>query len=100
MDARYEKVRHGGQVVDCAIFIASGVDREGHRQLLGVSVSLSEAEMHWRAFLEGLLAKAIEEYERLAPSLADWMAQNIPEGFTVLLGFSKVGLNSSGDIKP
>ena len=36
LDARYEKVRHGGQVVDCAVLIASGVDGEGYRQLLGV----------------------------------------------------------------
>lgn len=54
LDARYEKVRHGGSVVSCAVLIAVGINPEGHRMLLGVSVSLSEAEVHWREFLAGL----------------------------------------------
>lgn len=54
LDARYEKVRHGGSVVSCAVLIAVGINPEGHRTLLGVSVSLSEAEVHWREFLAGL----------------------------------------------
>lgn len=51
LDARYEKVRYGGSVIDLAILIAVGVNESGHRQVLGVSVSLSEAEVHWREFL-------------------------------------------------
>jgi transposase-like protein len=54
LDARYEKVRHGGSVVSCAVLIAVGVAPDGHRVLLGVSVSLSEAEVHWREFLGSL----------------------------------------------
>ena len=54
LDARYEKVRHGGSVVSCAVLIAVGIGPDGHRALLGVSVSLSEAEVHWRDFLGGL----------------------------------------------
>ncbi len=54
LDARYEKVRHGGSVVSCAVLIAVGISPDGHRTLLGVSVSLSEAEVHWRDFLCGL----------------------------------------------
>lgn len=54
LDARYEKVRHGGSVVSCAVLIAVGINPEGHRTLLGVSVALSEAEVHWREFLAGL----------------------------------------------
>lgn len=54
LDARYEKVRHGGSVVSCAVLIAVGITPEGHRVLLGVSVSLSEAEVHWREFLASL----------------------------------------------
>lgn len=54
LDARYEKVRHGGSVVSCAVLIAVGIDLFGHRSVLGVSVSLSEAEVHWRDFLQGL----------------------------------------------
>jgi len=54
LDARYEKVRHGGSVINCAVLIATGVTVEGRRSVLGVSVSLSEAEAHWRTFLSSL----------------------------------------------
>lgn len=54
LDARYEKVRMDGEIRDAAILIAAGVGPEGKRQILGVSVSLSEAHLHWRAFLESL----------------------------------------------
>jgi putative transposase len=54
LDARYEKVRESSQVRDAAVLIATGIDAEGHRQVLGVSVSLSEHETHWKAFLQSL----------------------------------------------
>ena len=54
LDARYEKVRIDGSVRDCAVLIAIGVLPSGNRSVLGVSVSLSEAEVHWREFLSSL----------------------------------------------
>lgn len=54
VDARYEKVREAGQVRDAAVLVASGITPEGERQILGVSVSLSEHEAHWRDFLKSL----------------------------------------------
>lgn len=59
LDARYEKVRMDGQIRDAAILIASGVGRDGKRRILGVSVSLSEAEQHWRLFLEDLIERGM-----------------------------------------
>lgn len=59
LDARYEKVRQAGRVQDAAILMASGVKRDGKRSILGLSVSLSEAEAHWRAFLEGLVKRGL-----------------------------------------
>ena len=59
LDARYEKVRVDGQVRDAAILIASGVSPAGKRQILGVSVSLGEQEVHWRTFLQGLVARGL-----------------------------------------
>lgn len=58
-DARYEKVRHGGQVRDCAVLIALGISPEGKRSILGVSVALSEAEAHWRHFLTSLQQRGL-----------------------------------------
>lgn len=51
MDARYEKVRQDGMVLSCSVLIATGVMEDGRRAVLGTSVSLSEAEIHWRQFL-------------------------------------------------
>jgi transposase-like protein len=59
LDARYEKVRQNGQIRDAAILIASGVDPQGKRQVLGVSVSLSEQEVHWRDFLQSLMDRGL-----------------------------------------
>jgi len=59
LDARYEKVRQGGSVRDAAILIASGVKSDGKRTVLGVSLSLSEAQEHWKAFLESLVARGL-----------------------------------------
>ena len=54
LDARYEKVRHAGSVISCAVLVAIGITTEGKRAVIGVSVSLSEAEVHWREFLASL----------------------------------------------
>jgi transposase-like protein len=59
LDARYEQVRTDGQVRDAAVLIAIGIDRAGKRAVLGVSVSLSEAEAHWRSFLRSLVARGL-----------------------------------------
>ena len=59
LDARYEKVRVAGQVRDVAILIAVAVTEAGKRQILGVSVSLGEHEVHWRTFLQSLVARGL-----------------------------------------
>jgi transposase-like protein len=59
LDARYEKVRQDGQIRDAAVLIATAVDPTGHRQVLGVSVALSEQEVHWRTFLQSLVARGL-----------------------------------------
>ena len=59
LDARYEKVRQDGQVRDAAVLIAVGVGPDGKRKVLGVSVSLGEQEVHWRAFMESLVKRGL-----------------------------------------
>lgn len=60
LDAHYEKIRHDGHVRDIAVLKAVGVNTEGYREILGVSCSLSEAEVHWRTFLEDLLKRGMK----------------------------------------
>ena len=63
LDARYEKVRQSGQVLYAALLIACGVDEHGNRDVLGCSVSLSEAEVHWCAFLSTLKDRGLHGFE-------------------------------------
>lgn len=63
--ARYEKIRHGGQVIDCAVFIAIGINPQGKRSVLGVSVALSEAEVQWRDFLTSLQSRGLHGLQLL-----------------------------------
>jgi transposase-like protein len=60
LDARYEKMRQDGQIRDAAVLIAIGIDPNGHRHILGVSVSLGEHEIHWRTFLQSLVKRGLQ----------------------------------------
>lgn len=59
LDARYEKVRIDGSVVSVSLLVATGILADGHRSVLGVSVSLSEAEVHWRQLLQQLQKRGL-----------------------------------------
>ena len=63
LDARYEKVRVAVQIRDCSVLIGIGIDAAGRRSVLGVSVSLSEAEVHWREFFKSLLERGLHAVE-------------------------------------
>jgi len=65
LDARYERVRQNGQIVDCAVLVAVGITADGQRRVLGVSVELSEAEVHWRHFLDGLIRRGLCGVKRI-----------------------------------
>ncbi len=59
LDARYEKVRLDGQIVDMAVLIAQGIDAEGKRRILGVSMGLGESEVYWRTCLQSLVQRGL-----------------------------------------
>jgi transposase-like protein len=59
LDAYYEQVREDGQVRHLAVLVAVGVTPQGKREILGVLVSLSEHEVHWRSFLESLKKRGL-----------------------------------------
>jgi putative transposase len=59
LDARYENVREAGVVRDAAVLSAIGIGPDQRRRVLGVSCAISEAEVHWRGFLESLVARGM-----------------------------------------
>jgi len=58
-DALWVKVRQNGLVKDATVLVATGINETGKRSILGVSVSVSEHELHWRAFFESLVARGL-----------------------------------------
>lgn len=66
LDARYEKVRHDGVVIDVALLTAIGITPEGQRRVLGTSVALSEAGVHWRDFLNSLVERGMRGVQFIA----------------------------------
>lgn len=59
LDALYIKVREGGRIVSKAVLVAFGVNRDGQREVLGVSVASGEMESAWRTFLAGLVERGL-----------------------------------------
>ena len=64
LDAHYEKVRVHGTAQDLATLKALGVNRWEKREALGISATLSEAEVHWREFLQSLQRRGLKGVER------------------------------------
>lgn len=62
-DARYEKRQEKGCILDMAVLTAIGVNDKGKREILGVSVSASEAEVHWRDFFSSLIKRGLHGVE-------------------------------------
>ena len=63
LDATYVKVRHGGRIVDRAVVVAVGMNEEGRRELLGLSIGPSETECFWLSFLRELLDRGLRGVE-------------------------------------
>ncbi len=59
LDATYQKVRIDKVLRSAAVLVAIGVNEQGQREVLGVSVSISEAEAHWKRFLESLVSRGL-----------------------------------------
>lgn len=53
------KVREAGRIVNVAAVIATGVNTDGHRQILGLDLFTTEDRACWAAFLLGLVARGL-----------------------------------------
>jgi putative transposase len=59
LDAKVEKVRDGGRVVNKARVIARGVHQTGRREILSIDVGEAETEAFWTDFLRGLVRRGL-----------------------------------------
>jgi len=81
-DALTMKVREGGRVVNAVVLVATGVNADGHREVLGVKVATSETKEAWNAFFADLVARGLTGV-RLVTSdahagLVEAIAANLP----------------------
>lgn len=59
IDAAYVKVCQQGRIVSVAVTIAVGVNSDGRREVLGMDIGPSEAEMFWTSFLRKLARRGL-----------------------------------------
>jgi len=59
LDATYLKVRQSGRIVSVAVIIATGVNADGRREVLGMAIGPSEAETFWTEFLRSLARRGL-----------------------------------------
>jgi transposase-like protein len=59
VDALVQRVREDGRVQNVAVVLATGVNAEGKREVLGVDVITAEDGAGWTAFLRGLVARGL-----------------------------------------
>lgn len=82
LDALTEKVRDGGRIVNVAVVIATGVNAEGHREILGLDVITSEDGAGWTAFLRSLVARGLSGVALVIsdahPGLVDAVGATLP----------------------
>jgi putative transposase len=59
LDALTQKVREGGRIVNVAVVVATGVNANGNREILGMDVITTEDGAGWLAFLRSLVARGL-----------------------------------------
>jgi len=75
LDALTQRCREDGHVVNVVTVIATGVNGDGHREILGVDVFTSEDGAGWSSFLRGVSGTWVERGEAGDLRCAQW-----PEG--------------------
>jgi transposase-like protein len=82
LDALTQKVREGGRTVNVHVLVATGVNADGHREILGVDVTSSEDGAGWLAFLRGLAARGLSGVQLVIsdahPGLVDAIGSVLP----------------------
>lgn len=81
-DALTMKLREGGRVVNAVVLLATGVNGDGHREVLGMRVATAETGSVWNEFFADLVARGLTGV-RLVTSdahqgLVEAIAANLP----------------------
>ena len=81
-DALTMKVRENGRVVNAVVLVATGVNADGHREVLGVKVATSETKEAWNVFFADLVARGLAGVKLVTSDahagLVEAVAANLP----------------------
>jgi putative transposase len=81
-DALTMKVREHGRVVSAVVLVATGVNADGHREVLGVKVATSETKEAWNTFFADLIARGLAGVKLVTSDahagLVEAIAANLP----------------------
>jgi len=81
-DALTMKVREQGRVVNAVVLVATGVNGDGHREVLGVKVATSETKEAWNVFFADLVARGLSGVKLVTSDahagLVEAIAANLP----------------------
>jgi transposase-like protein len=81
-DALTMKVREHGRVVNAVVLVATGVNGDGHREVLGVKVATSETKEAWNVFFADLVARGLAGVKLVTSDahagLVEAIAANLP----------------------
>jgi len=81
-DALTMKVREGGRVIKIAVMVATGVNADGFREVLGVATSTSESGAGWNSFFKDLVARGLNGVALVTSDahagLVDAIGANLP----------------------
>ena len=82
------KCREGGRVAPVAALVATAVNADGRREILGLDVVTSETGAGWTAFLRGLVSRGLSGVELVTsdahPGLKDAIAATLPARLAAL----------------
>ncbi|WP_299170033.1 IS256 family transposase [uncultured Arthrobacter sp.] len=81
-DALTMKVREGGRVINAVVMVATGVNADGHREVLGLRVATSETGPAWNTFFADLVARGLTGVKLVTSDahagLVEAIAANLP----------------------
>ena len=81
LDALTQEVREGGRIVNVSVVVATGVNAQGQREVLGTDVGASEDGAFWLAFLRSLNARGLSGVELVASDAHQGLKQAIATVF-------------------
>jgi len=82
LDALVVKCREGGRVVNVAVVVATAVNKDGHREILGTDVLTTEDGAGWLAFLRNLVSRGLSGVELVTSDAHQGLKDAIAATFT------------------